>query len=109
MLYIFMEMEYFIHFHSFTHYTINKHLLSGKDVNKTQPQSSGRLQSSGKDTQFLNMAEVKTKCYKFKAKEGISGWRELALTYKRSDGLASARAHLKSTPNNSKNHCVKPK
>lgn len=57
---------------SFIHYR-NKHLLLGKDVNKTQPQSSGRLQSSGKDTQFLKMAEVKTKGYKFKAKEGISG------------------------------------
>lgn len=59
MLYIFMEMEYFTHFHSLIHYPINKHLLSGKDVNKTQPQSSGRLQSSGKGTQFFKMAEDK--------------------------------------------------
>lgn len=43
----------FTFIHSLIHYTINKHLLSGKDVNKTQPQSSGRLQSSGKETQFF--------------------------------------------------------
>lgn len=92
----------FTFIHSLIHYPINKHLLSGKDVNKTQPQSSGRLQSTGKSTQFFKIAEVKTKCYEFKAKEGISGWKKLALTYKSSDGLARARSHLKSTPNNIK-------